>query len=121
MEILDTLFSNGSTSNREQHEHAVIIYFQYWKEDLEPLYELALRLEDALSDKDVGVYDGHEIAMDNSHGFLYLYGPNAERLFKEVKGILESTDFLIGALANLRFGPPEDGVSEIEITIGAEE
>jgi hypothetical protein len=121
MEILNTLFGNGSNSNPEQPEHAVIIYFQYWKEDLEPLYELALRLEGALSDKDVAVYDGHEIAMDNSHGFLYLYGPNAEHLFKEVKGVLESTDFMIGALANLRFGPPENGISEIEVTIGADE
>jgi hypothetical protein len=43
-----------------------------------------------------------------------MYGPNAEVLFKTVKQTLEATDFMSGAKAKLRFGPPEDGVKEIE-------
>tara|TARA_R110002096_G_scaffold169779_3_gene341504 strand:- start:10669 stop:10857 length:189 start_codon:yes stop_codon:yes gene_type:complete len=49
---------------------------------------------------------------------LYLcYGPNAETLFKAIQPKLQQTDFMKGAIAYLRFGPPEDGVSEIEVKI----
>jgi hypothetical protein len=52
-----------------------------------------------------------------SDGFLYMYGPNAENLFKAVKCILEETDFTKGSLATLRFGGPGSGAREIEIEI----
>jgi hypothetical protein len=100
------------------YEHAVIIHFQYGKDNLEPLYEIADRLEHILKGKNIGEYDGHEIAVDYSDGFLYLYGTNAERLFNEVKETLESTDFMARANVKLRFGPPEDGVQEIELVLG---
>jgi len=96
----------------------VIIHFQYGKEDLDPLHHLERQLEDILTDKTVGDYDGHEIATDYSDGFLYLYGDNAEQLFKKIRETLESTDFMMGARVKLRFGPPQDGVKEIELIIG---
>jgi hypothetical protein len=99
-------------------EHCVIVHFDYGKENLDSLHELEKRLESDLADKTVGDYDGHEIATDYSDGFLYLYGDNAERLFKKVKRTLEATDFMTGAKVKLRFGPPEDGVKEIELRLG---
>jgi hypothetical protein len=56
--------------------------------------------------------------MDLSDGSIYMYGPNAEELFKAVKPTLESTDFMKGAIAVLRFGPVHNNSSEIEIEIG---
>jgi hypothetical protein len=67
------------------NEHAVIIYFNYGKEDDEPFYELSEELGKVIEMQQAGWYDGHEIAMDNSHGSYYMYGPNAEILFKAVK------------------------------------
>ena len=119
MGLLNKLFGkNDNPKGKQPDEHGVIIHFQYGHENLAPLHELESRIENALAGKDVGHYDGHEIATDYSDGFLYLYGPNAEILFKEIKGTLESTDFMTGAIAKLRFGPPEDGVREIEVQIG---
>lgn len=124
MEIFDELF--GKPTNRQpdhlidsigKPEHAVIVYFNYGIEELEPLYQLEEKLGKIIADNNVGEYDGHEIAMDNSDGTLYMYGPNAEELFKAVKPTLEKTDFMRGATAKLRFGPPADGVSEIEVEI----
>lgn len=46
-----------------------------------------------------------------------MYGPNAEKLFIAIKEELEKTDFMKGAIATLRFGPPEDGVKEIDVEI----
>lgn len=52
-----------------------------------------------------------------SDGTLFMYGPNAEELFKVVKPILEQTDFTQGAWAVMRFGGLYDDASELEIQI----
>ncbi len=124
MGLLDKLFkqtnkeNNDTTRQDNNPEHAVIISFNYGLDQLSYLHDLENTLDTLLSDLKVGDCDGHEIATDLSDGFLYLYGPNAETLFKAIKPTLESTDFLIGATAKLRFGSPENGVREIEVIIG---
>ncbi|MEM6525639.1 MAG: hypothetical protein AAGF85_01485 [Bacteroidota bacterium] len=123
MSLLRKLFGKTSNGRKEETEingepeHAVIVYFDYGIEGLEPIFELGNKLKKIISDSNVREYDGHEIAMDYSDGSLYMYGPNAEVLFKTIKSTLEATEFLKGAKAKLRFGPPEDGVKEIEVEI----
>ena len=102
----------------QAEEHAVIVYFDYKKPDLKPLHKLADTLEKIINDHSVGEYDGHEMAVNYNDGILYMYGPNAETLFKAIKPVLEATDYMQGAIAKLRFGPHEDGVKEIEVQIG---
>lgn len=46
-----------------------------------------------------------------------MYSPNAELLFKILEPVLKQAEFMTGAIAKLRFGPPEDGVKEIEIKL----
>ena len=124
MGLFDKLFkqtnkkNDDTASQNKNPEHAVIITFNYGLDNLSYLHGLEDKLDALLADLNVGDCDGHEIATDLSDGFLYLYGPNAEILFKAIKPTLESTDFLVGATAKLRFGPPEDGVKEIEVIIG---
>ena len=115
MKILDKLF--GKTQKKEVVEHAVIIHFQYGKDKLDDLYKLRDKIEHLINTKELGEYDGHEIATDLSDGYLYMYGPNAEELFTGIKLELEETDFMKGAKAKLRFGPPEEGVKEIVVEI----
>jgi len=98
-------------------EHAVIVHFNYGIEELDTLFKFENKLEKCIIDKEVGKYDGHEIAMDNSDGFLYMYGQNAETLFKAILPTLKSTSFMKGATATLRFGPPEDRAKEIDVEI----
>lgn len=95
-------------------EQAIIVTFNYGIKSLTPLHNLERELERIIEEKGVGDYDGHEIAVDYSDGFLYMYGPNVEELFEAVKSTLVSTEFLKGAEVKLRFGPPEDGVKEIK-------
>ena len=115
MNILDKLL--GKKSKRELVEHAVIIHFQYGKDKMDDIYKLRYKLEQKINSKGLGEYDGHEIAIDLTDGYLYMYGPNAEHLYKGIKSTLEEVDFMKGAKAKLRFGPPEDGVKEITISI----
>ena len=99
-------------------EHAVIIHFYYNSTDLSRLFELEDELESALQLANSGEVDGNEIAADGKDGYLYMYGPNADTVFATIKPILDSVEFMKGAKAILRYGPPEDGVREVEIDIG---
>lgn len=109
---------NESVNNQTNVEHAVIVEFDYGIEGMEELYKLRDKLERIIEEHQLGEYDGHEMASDYSDGFLYMYGPNAETLFNGIKDTLEKTNFMKGAKATLRFGPPEDGVKEITLEIG---
>lgn len=124
MGLFDGLFKktnieSGKTTGQDKNpEQAVIISFTYGLDDLSYLHALEDKLESLLAEQNIGDCDGHEIATDLSDGFLYFYGPNAEVLFKTINPILQSTAFLYGAKAKIRFGPPEEGVREIEVVIG---
>ena len=89
-------------------EQAVIVHFQYGSTDLSRLHSLEDRLEAALEGKGVGTHDGHEIAVDGSDGYLYLYGPDAEALLAVVKPVLDAEPFTRNAEVTLERGDDED-------------
>lgn len=62
----------------------------------------------------IGRHDGHEVAMDDSHGTLFTYGENAETLFKTMRPILSEFDFLNGASVHLEFKVGKEEPLEIE-------
>lgn len=99
-------------------EHAVIVRFEYGQTNLSPLFELEDKLIAAIESAKVGEFDGNEVAMDGSDGTLYMYGPDADRLFEVVQPVLASATCIRQAVATIRYGPPEDGVKEREVAIG---
>jgi hypothetical protein len=117
MGIFSNLFGNKQAAKSEEPEHAVIVRFQYGSTDLQRLFDLEERLEQAISAAGVGEFDGNDIAQDGSDGCLYMYGPDADTLFNAIGPVLQATDFMRGASVTLRYGPPEEGVPEIEKTI----
>jgi hypothetical protein len=100
-------------------EHAVIVHFDYGSQDLERLFELEDQLERAIEAQGVGEFDGNEIAVDGSDGTLYMYGPDADRLFAAIRPVLVATTAVRNAVATLRYGPPADGVREQKVKIAA--
>jgi hypothetical protein len=98
-------------------EHAVIVYFNYGSTDLQPLFALEDKLEQAISAANAGEFDGNEVAVDGSDGYLYMYGPDADKLFEAVRPVLESSSFMKGAAVTKRYGPPEDGIREVVVRI----
>lgn len=108
--------ASPSTANLAS-DHAVIVRFTYGSTDLSRLFELEGKLEAAITAAKAGEYDGNEVAVDGSDGILYMYGPDADRLFQVVEPILKVTPFMNGAKVTVRYGPPADGVREREVTI----
>lgn len=97
--------------------HSVVIWFDYGLEDDTLFYDLSLDLAQLLEDSEIGKYDGHEMEINNRDGSYYMYGPNAETLFKTVLPTLEKYDFMKGASAVLRFGDLDGEAAEIVIEI----
>jgi hypothetical protein len=121
MSILTRLFGKTKVqpvkSENAPSEHAVIVKFHYNSDDLQSLYQLEDELTLIISEAGVGILDGHEIAMDLSGGILYMYGPNAEQLFKAIRSTLERADFMKAAVITLRFGAANENAKEIQITL----
>lgn len=96
---------------------SVTVAFKYGlDDDLEALNALSEELEVVIEKEAVGELDGHEVAVDLSTGELFMYGPNAERLFKAVHPVLKAAPFMAGATATLQFGEGEDA-NEITVEV----
>ena len=119
MGFFSRLFAKKKSPVPNSPEQAVIVHFRYGDTDLERLFNLEEKLEAAISDAGAGEFDGNEMAVDGSDGYLYMYGPDADRLFEVVKPLLEATTFTQGASVTLRYGPPENGVQKVERTINS--
>lgn len=94
-------------------EHAVIIHFQYGSTNLQRLFALENKIEEAIARSQVGELDGNEVAVDGSDGFLYLYGPDADKLFEAIAPALRDAPFLQGAEVKMRYGPIRTGAKEV--------
>jgi hypothetical protein len=112
MGVISRIF--GRKAPPRPPDHAVIVHFDYGSTDLQPLFELEKRLEAAIAKADAGELDGNEVATDGSDGYLYMYGPDADALFLAVRPLLEACPFMRGARVRVRYGPPADGVREVE-------
>ncbi|SNT31030.1 hypothetical protein SAMN05421640_3345 [Ekhidna lutea] len=75
-------------------QQSIIVHFKGWIDSLEPIHRLTEQLREVLDNNPLGLLDGHEIAMDCSHGYIFFYGPDAQLLFEEIKSILIKADLL---------------------------
>lgn len=98
---------------------AVIVRFKYGKSDMEPLYELEEKLAEAVEDAGAGEYDGHEMSMDDSEGYMLLLGPDARAIFDAIEPEIGKARFMRGCEIELCFGDHQDEDTEREIfTLG---
>ena len=113
MKIFQKIFGKKKTAP----EQAVIVHFQYGKQDIQPVFNLGDALDKVIKSADVGEYDGNEITADGSDGLLFMYGPDADRLYEVVLPVLKSAAFMKNAAVRIRYGPPKDGVAEKVVKI----
>lgn len=119
MKLAELIFGSIAPDCPPDHENneAVIIHFYYGQEELDPLYDLESKLDKIITESRVGKFDWHEMNMDNTDGYLFMYGPDANKLFKAAIPVLDACDFMRGAIARLRFGVPGTDSPEIEINL----
>ena len=101
-------------------EQAVIVHFDYGHKDWSPFFQFEKLLEGAVNKSGVGKYDGNELAVDGSDGSLYMYGPDADKLFAVAKPILQSTALLKNITVTLRYGSVEDKLARVvKVRVGS--
>jgi len=107
MGVLSKLLGTRKAVREVRPRHEVIVHFLYGSTNLQHLYALEDLLRIAISDASAGEYDGREMANDCSEGHLYMYGPDAEALYRAINPVLAACSFMHGATVTLRFGPPK--------------
>jgi hypothetical protein len=93
------------------YEQAVLIYIE--GEELDGSIPVQEALIDALEDNPIGMFDGNEVGGDQL--VLFLYGPDAELLFKFIETIVRADEFCNGARVVIRWGQP--GAPQRELTL----
>lgn len=96
-------------------EHAVLLHFRLestWPstQEVDRYHALEERLEEAVKDARAGELDGDEFG--EGECVVFLYGPDAEALWKAVMPVLEKEPFPKGSFAIKRFGGPDCGQEE---------
>ena len=107
MGVLSKLLGTKNAARNVRPREEVIVHFSYGSMNLQHLYALEDSLRMAISEASAGEYDGREMADDGSDGTLYVYGPDAEALYRAISPVLASCPFMRGATVTLQFGPPK--------------
>src|ERR1700693_5180913 len=102
MGFVSKLLGPGKAARKVRPRQEVIVHFLYGSINLQHLYALEDLLRMAISDASAGEYDGREMADDCSDGNLYMYGPDAEALYRAISPVLAACSFMHGATVTLQ-------------------
>ena len=94
-------------------EHAVIVHISNSTDPSVGLDMIEDPLIDAIEATGVGEFDGNEIGPDGA--LLFMYGPDADALWRVVEPVLRDGNLGSGSYAVLRYGPPGARESQIDI------
>jgi hypothetical protein len=111
MSIFDKLLKPSPTSSPSHSggEQAVLIYLE--GEDFDIMVRLSEKLTEAIENSGLGMFDGNEIGGNET--VLFMYGPDAKLLFKQIDPILREDEFCRGAKAIIRWGGPGSPQREV--------
>ena len=90
-------------------QEAVFLYFP--NDDLEASIPLQEKLHASLKNSSLGMFDGNEVGQGELT--LYLYGLDAELLFRHIEPILRGDPYSEGGRAVIRWGGPEAPQREV--------
>lgn len=102
--------------------HAVIVRLELsdrnfgTEAEREAIFELSDRMEAAINAASAGEFDGNEFG--GGECTLYMYGPDADRLYNSVVAILQGSRLSRGGHVIKRYGDPQDsGAREVKLPI----
>lgn len=82
---------------------AVMIHFDYYPKDAARIHALERRLEGAIKHARAGELGETELHVDGNDGYLYMFGPDADRLYRVTAPILKSSRLMNGAEVTERY------------------
>lgn len=100
-------FAGSAASEQPQRPPGpvMMVHFDYYPKDLAQIHRLEHRLESAIKRAGVGELGETEFHLDGNDGYLYMYGPDPDRLYVVVSPILKSSRLTTGAEVTKWYGP----------------
>ena len=105
MGLLSKLFGSKNTEQGERLAQEVEVHFEYGSTNFQHVYALGDQIQVAIAEAKVGEYDGHSLPADGSNGTYFIFGPDAEAIFRAIQPVLEASPLMRGATVTLHFGP----------------
>jgi hypothetical protein len=96
----------GATSVAQSAEQAVVVHFEH-SGDWADFFQWEPAITQAVSSAGYE-YDGNELAANGADGTIYMYGPDADKLFAVALPFLKRAPFLTHKVATLRYGAATD-------------
>jgi hypothetical protein len=94
----------------DDKSHAVILRLKLTSggfgsdEEHDAIHGMTYRLQEVLLASMAGEFDGDEFG--GGECILFMYGPDADKLFSAIQPILKDWQALVGGYATKRYGPP---------------
>jgi hypothetical protein len=100
------LFAGSAASEQLQRPPGpvMMVHFDYYPKDRARIRVLEHRLESAIKRTGVGELGETEYHFDGNDGYLYMYGPDPDRLYVVVSPILKSSKLMTGAEVTKHYG-----------------
>lgn len=105
MGLLSKIFGEKKSAPVGAPVQEIEVHFSYGSTNYQHLYALEDQLRHVISDAAVGKYEGHDVSADGSDGYYYLYGPDAEAIYRVISPVLAGSTFMHGAKVTMWFGP----------------
>jgi hypothetical protein len=105
MSWLAKIFGRNDSRKKGPPEQEVEVHFSYGSTNYQHLFALEDVLRHTIAEAGVGHYEGHDVAEDGSDGYYYMYGPDAEAIYRAVDPVLKTASFMKDAKVTLWFGP----------------
>jgi hypothetical protein len=105
MGLLSKLFGSKNSAKNGAPEQEVEVHFEYGSTNFQYVYALGDQIQLAIKEAKVGEYDGHALPADGSEGRYFVYGPDAEAIFKVIEPVLAASPLMSGATVTLHYGP----------------
>ena len=109
MGLLSKLFGSKGADKNSPPTQEVEVHFEYGSTNFQHVYALGDQIQIAVNEAKAGEYDGHALPADGSEGRYFVYGPDAEAIYKAIAPVLEKSPLMRGATVTLHYGPNRRG------------
>jgi len=105
MGLLSRIFGSRQSRPAGPPVQEIEVHFGYGSTNYQHLFALEDVLRRVMSDSAVGKYEGHDVTADGSDAYFYLYGPDAEAIYRVISPVLADSSLMRGATVTMWFGP----------------